>query len=190
MFSGLLRRVHSASCLTTGAIVALMPVCGAVGRAAEAAAVTTTPPNALTTVRRALREFDRFLDHHPLLEDELRLNPALAEDPAFLEKNPELREFLGANREVREGLKLYPRYFLYRALLRQASVPLRFSEIARLKDVFDRQPSLERALVQRPESIRDPEFLGAHAPLRDFLTLHPILGQAFLSRRESPDKPL
>ena len=34
-----------------------------------------SPPKSLFTVRRALREFDRFLDHHPLLEDQLRLDP-------------------------------------------------------------------------------------------------------------------
>jgi hypothetical protein len=139
-----------------------------------------SPPTALPVGRRALREFDRFLDHHPLLESELRLNPALTGDNAYLKKHAELRDFLGANPEVIRGLGHHPRYFLFRALLRQASSPLRYSDIAQLREVFDAQPDLERALVQNPEAIRDPAFLQEHAVLRDFLIQHPVLGFEYL----------
>lgn len=146
---------------------------------------TNPPPAApLLAVRRAMREFDRFLDHHPLLEDELRLRPALVDDVAYLGRSPELGDFLAANPGVRAGLKLHPRYFLYRALQRQAETPLRFSEIAQLKEVLDAQPALERALNRDAHLIRNPAFLEAHAPLRDFLTDHPELGRVFLPRAE------
>ena len=76
-------------------------------RAADAPPASTPaapPPNALSNIRRALREFDRFLDHHPLLEDRLRLTPALVSQPEFLRGNPELRDFLAANPNIRPGL--------------------------------------------------------------------------------------
>jgi hypothetical protein len=138
------------------------------------------PPAPAMVVHRALREFDRFLDHHPLLEDELRLNPSLIGDIDYLKKHLELSEFLRATPWVIRGLQHYPRYFLYRALLRQASSPLRYSEIAQLREVFDAQPGLEQALVRNPEAIRDPAFLKEHALLRDFLIQHPVLGFEFL----------
>jgi len=139
-------------------------------------------------VRRALREFDRFLDHHPLLEDDLRLDPQLTADRAFLEKNPELRDFLHANPNVAAGLKTYPRYFLNRALLRQASAPLSFAELAPFKALFQAQPELEQALKESPESIRDPLFLAAHPALHEVLLGHPALAQVFLSP-PGPQKP-
>lgn len=188
MFSSLLSRLHPAKLATVVLLAAQMLGWSAPAQSSDDPSAAMPPSNALITVRRALREFDRFLDHHPLLEDELRLKPALVADQAFLKKNPELHEFLRTNQEVPAGLGLYPRYFLHRALLRQANAPLRYSEIAQLKDILDANPTLELALVQKPESIRNADFLAAHAPLRDFLTIHPTLGPVFLPRRELPAK--
>src|SRR4051812_9009750 len=69
------------------------------------------PPDQLAAVHHALREFDRFLDHHPLLEYELRQEPALVRDGRFLHKNCELSEFFADNPQVVPGLQYYPRYF-------------------------------------------------------------------------------
>ena len=155
------------------------------GEPAPSATPPSAPPaNSLTAVRRALREFDRFLDHHPLMEDRLRLNPQLTVNSDFLGKNPELRDFLRANPNVSEGLKAYPRYFLNRALLRQASAPLAFAEFAPLRDLFQQQPKLERELEQNPESIRNPLFLESHPALRDVLEQHESLARVFLPPRD------
>ena len=175
MFSFLLLRPYLARSLAIALMAAQL-----LGWITLARASDTSLTAALPAVRRSLREFDRFLDHHPLLEHELRLDPALTGDNAFMERHAELRDFLGANPGVVQGLKHYPRYLLYRALLRQASGPLSYSDIALIREVFDAQPDLERALVQNPEAIRDPAFLEEHARLRDFLARHPALGQVFL----------
>jgi len=147
---------------------------------AEATAPSPPTPEARSAVRPALREFDRFLDHHPLLEDKIRRNSPLIANPAFLKKNPELRDFLKANPKVAEGLKVYPRYFLNRGLLRQASAPVSFKELGAFKDLFQQQPKLELALTAAPELIRDPEYLKSHPALHDFLVGHPALAQVFL----------
>ena len=147
------------------------------------------PPSALPVVQRALREFDRFLDHHPVLEDQLRLDAGLVASSAFLEKSPELRDFLKANVNVAEGLKVYPRYFLNRALLRQASAPLTFKELAPFKDLFQREPGLERELIENPELIRDPAFLQSHAALHALFVEQPALARVFLPTTVSPPQP-
>jgi hypothetical protein len=148
--------------------------------AATAPAPAAAPPNSVPALRRALREFDRFLDHHPLLEDQLRLDPQLATSAAYLEKHPELRDLLQANPNITEGLKLYPRYFLYRALMRQASAPVSFSRLAPFKDLFQAHPGLEQALTQNPESVCNPVFLKSHPALLDFLNANPALARVFL----------
>ena len=161
-------------------------------RASEPAGSATPPtapslPDSRPAVRRALREFDRFLDHHPLLEDRLRLDSQLIINKAFLEGNPELSNFLRANANVEEGLKVYPRYFLNRALMRQASAPVSFRELAPFKDLFQEQPKLESELKETPESIRDPVFLESHPVLRDFLVQHPALARVFLPSSVLPE---
>lgn len=146
----------------------------------EHAAPPSSPTQTHAVVRQALRELDRFLDHHPLLEDDLRQNRELVSNQDYLKRNPELCDFLKTHPDALVGLKTFPRYFLYRALLRQASGPLRYIEIAQLKDVFDQQPTIERALDEKPELIRDPTFLQSHPNLREFLVDHPVLGKVFL----------
>jgi len=148
--------------------------------AAPVATPPAPPPNSLPAVRRALREFDRFLDHHPLLEEQLRLHPRLAANADFLEKTPELRDFLRANPKAAEGLQMYPRYFLNRALLRQANAPLAFADLAPLRDFFVQHPQLEWELTKNPELIRDHVFLDTHPALRDVLTQNPALARVFL----------
>lgn len=145
-----------------------------------AAPLPLAPPNSLPIVRRALREFDRFLDHHPLIEDHLRRHPPLVSSPDFLEKNPELRDFLRSMPGIVEGLRVYPRYFLNRALLRQANAPLAFSEFAPLRDVFQREPRCEQELNENPERIRDADYLNAHPALRRALVESPALARVFL----------
>lgn len=172
--------------------VALFITAHALGWPAPAQAANPAPFPApvqapsIPAVRRSLREFDRFLDHHPLLEEQLRLDPRLTTDTAFGERNPELRDFLRANPPVAEGLKINPRYFLYRALLREANVPLSFPDLAPFKDLFQQQPGLERKLTESPDVIGDPGFCEAHAALRDFLHGHPALARVFVRPSVQP----
>ncbi len=171
------------------AVITTAPAIGWIDQARAGESMKSpAPPQANTRpeIRAALREFDRFLDHHPVMEGRLRLDPKLAADNAFLELNPELHNFLGANPKVTEGLKLYPLYYLNRALLRQASVPLSFSELARLRKLFQQDPKLEKTLTRNPEAIRDQGFLDSHPPLRTCLAQHPALASAFLPQPVPP----
>jgi hypothetical protein len=188
MFSSRRCRLATAKLILGALIAAQMFGVLIYGQANEPAAESPAPqPDSRREVRRALREFDRFLDHHPLLEDQLRTNPQLTDSQPFLKKNPELRDFLAANPNVTEGLKIYPRYFLFRGLLREASAPVSFKELAAFKDLFERQPKLQQALNENPELIRDPVFLEANAVLRDFLLHQPALAQVFLPSTPPPE---
>lgn len=169
--------------LTAGLAIATgLCVTAIVMRAAPASDATPPagPPETTHKAYLALREFDLFLNHHPLLEDELRISPQLATNPAFLRANPELRDFLAVNHTVAAALVLEPRHFLHRALIRQANVPLRRTDIVQFDPLFDRAPDLERALARNPESIHDSAFLRTHAELREFFATHSTLSHAFL----------
>jgi hypothetical protein len=171
---------HAATPPTTAtAASATSPVVPSTAAKTSALAATETTRKA----HQALRELDRFLDHHPLLEDDLRLTPKLVTESEFLRSNPELREFLLGNPAAVSALALEPRHFLRRALMLQASAPIRWTEIAQLDPLFDQQPELERELERRPELIHDPEFLRSHGKLRDFLVQHPPLARVFLSEK-------
>jgi hypothetical protein len=150
-----------------------------------AAAPVPPAPRAAAEQSRALRELDRFLDHHPLIEDDLRLKPKSTSDPHYLERNPELRDFLAAVPAVAPALRDHPRYFLFRALRREAPAPLKISELASLAELLDRYPPIEHELTRHPEAIHDPAFLKTHPALGDFLLEHPPLDRFFLPPHRS-----
>jgi hypothetical protein len=164
------------------ALVVLLETAATPASAGETA--NPAPPPAAgdetSHARQALRELDRFLDHHPLLEDDLRLVPARLTDAEYLQAHPELREFLAANPGVVPALASEPRHILHHALMQQASEPLRWSEIMQLDPVLDAAAPLEHELARRPELIHDDAFQRANARLREVLTTHPALGRAFL----------
>jgi hypothetical protein len=150
----------------------------------------TPPPSAAVTDQRQaafqlLRELDRFLDHHPLIENDLRVRPSLLENAAYLGKNPALRQFVAVNPDVGTALKSTPRHFLHRALLREANVPLKWSEVAELDAFLNQFPAIEQQLVRNPALIRAAQFLEARPRLREFLEQNAVLARGFLPSASS-----
>jgi hypothetical protein len=144
------------------------------------AADATVPNETRHQAHRLLRELDRFLDHHPLLENDLRRDLTLIADRDCLAKNPPLRAFLDSNPGVIPALQLEPRHFLHRALLREANTPLRFGDVAQLDPFLVTQPAIEQEIVDNPSRIHERVFLDRHPALSDFLIEHPLLNRAFL----------
>jgi hypothetical protein len=156
-----------------------LAACLSLGLAAPAVADTAVPDESLHQAHRLLRELDRFLDHHPLLENDLRRNPSLLADRQYLGEKPELQNFLTVNAGVIRALQMEPRHFLHRALLRQANAPLKYSEVSQLDPFLSEQPAIERDLIEDPARIQEPAYLKLHPPLGDFLAQHPLLFRVF-----------
>ena len=87
--------------------------------------------------RGELKNFDRFLDGHPEVREQLAKNPGLADDPGYLAKHPELKEFLSSHAGVREELKENPKAFMKR------------------ERRFERNQRNERAENHRPRRVHD-----------------------------------
>ncbi len=66
------------------------------------------------TTRREVRRFDRYLDRHPEVAEDLKREPALVNNPDYLAKHPGLGNFLRQHPGVREELKENPRAFMNR----------------------------------------------------------------------------
>ena len=152
--------------------------------------VPSPAPAAITDQRRAtieaLRELDRFLDHHPLIEVDLRLESCLLESPAYVERHPALHQFLTTNPEVGPVLQTEPRHLLRRALRREANTPLRWSDVIRLDAFFDQNAAVEQQLVRNPALILTPGFLAAEPKLREFLAQDAALARGFLPAASTP----
>src|SRR5215475_10202376 len=61
--------------------------------------------------RQELVNFDKFLDSHPAIDQDLKKTPGLVNDPTYLAAHPELKEFLGTHQGVREEIRENPTGF-------------------------------------------------------------------------------
>src|SRR5689334_10561884 len=54
------------------------------------------------TTKQELTNFDRFLDSHAAIKQDLSRDPSLVNNAGYLSNHPELKEFLGSHPGVRE----------------------------------------------------------------------------------------
>ena len=64
--------------------------------------------------RDQFRDFDRYLDHHPGVREQLYEHPGLIENEEWREHQPGLNKFLRNHPGVREELRENPQAFLWR----------------------------------------------------------------------------
>ena len=64
------------------------------------------------TTRGQLAGFDRFLDSHPEVAEQLRRNPSLVDNREWVEKHPALQQFLQEHPGIREEIKENPAAFM------------------------------------------------------------------------------
>jgi hypothetical protein len=62
--------------------------------------------------RDAMARFDRFLDSHPEIAEQVKKNPSLVDDRNFVDSHPALRDYLRDNPAARDELRQNPDAFL------------------------------------------------------------------------------
>jgi len=116
-----------------------------------------------------LAGFGEFLEQHPTIEERLREDPALLQDPAFRRNHPTIARFLARHPEITTQLAARPRWFLHWELARQFGPSVTRTQLAEFDRFLVQHPELEQLLVQHPQLLRQPDFLNNHPELRDHL---------------------
>jgi hypothetical protein len=126
--------------------------------------------------RRDLVQFNRFLDSHPEIAEQLRKNPSLADDREFIRNHPELQTYLQENPGVRDQLRQDANAFM-----RQEDRPV--------ADERDRDASLDHMtsfgrflgshagvaqdVSRNPSLVKNREYVENHTELNEYLIAHP-----------------
>src|SRR5215475_14244591 len=63
--------------------------------------------------RGELASFDRFMDRHPEIAEQLRKDPSLVKNKEFVENHPALGEYIAQHPEVREEISENPNGFMH-----------------------------------------------------------------------------
>ncbi len=136
--------------------------------------------------RTELRNFDRFLDGHPDIARDLRQNPRLIEDRAYVNAHPQLREFLEDHPNTREELRETPNFFMARERAFERSErdnDITRTEVRNFDEYLDRHPNQAREIRNNPRLVDDPKYLAKHPELKEWLDHHPN------TRRELREHP-
>src|SRR5262245_27397508 len=124
--------------------------------------------------RQELLNFDRFLDSHPAIEQDLKKPPALVNDSAYLAAHPELKEFLSTHPGVREEIRENPRGFMNREeRFDRSGGDITRQELQNFDGFLDKHPNIEQDLKKNPKLLTDAEYISSHPDLKQFLDAHP-----------------
>ena len=134
--------------------------------------------------RQELLNFDRFLDSHPAIAQDLKKSPALVNDSAYLSSHPELKNFLSTHPGVSEEIRENPRVFMNRERrFDRSGRDITRQELQNLDNFLDTHPNIEQDLKKDPKLLNDSSYLAAHPELKQFLDTHAGV------RAEASEKP-
>jgi len=128
--------------------------------------------------RRQLADFDRFLDSHPQLTEQVRKDPTLVNNEEFVENHGDLQQYLQQHPEVREQLRQNPN-----AVMRQEQRYDRREDRMQDRDRDtnrdqDRMQDRDRDRSMNRDQDRDRDITrGELSNLNNFMDSHPEIAE-------------
>jgi hypothetical protein len=174
----LYRKWPAASVLSTFLFV------GTVARAPSMLAQTTPQDNNSrsaqdrddTTRRDELVRFDRFLDSHREIAEQLRKDPTLVDNKEFIKNHPALQTWLQQNPEIRQDLTKNSGVFMHQENRYDSFEDRR--ELANFDRFLDNHREAAQQLHRNPSLADNQQFLKDHPDLQAYLQDHPEVRQA------------
>ena len=134
------------------------------------------------TTRGELASFDRFMDGHPEIAEQLRRDPSLAKNQDFVRNHPALQEYLQQHPGTREEISENPDRFMHQEQ--------RFDRIEdnRNRDMSDgdragfgeflgSHGSIAQELSKDPGLVNNEDYQKRHPELQQYLKAHPGVQQ-------------
>jgi hypothetical protein len=130
------------------------------------------------TNRAELENFDRFLDSHREISEQLRRDPSLVDNREFVTNHPALQTYLQDHPAVREAIRQNPDPFM-RAEDRldrrdyNRDRDANRAELANFDRFLDSHREISEQLRKDPSLVDNQEFVKNHPALQTYLQAHP-----------------
>ena len=144
------------------------------------------------TTRRELANFDRFLDSHREIGEQVQKNPSLVNNDQFVKNHPALQTYLKNHLGVREEVKENQNAFINQEAnyqrIEDNAVRDRGRDADRHRDNLHRQfgeflgghSSVAQRLSKDPSLVKNEEFMANHPELKEYLKSHPDVQQELM----------
>jgi len=131
--------------------------------------------------RTELANMDHFMDSHPEIAEQLRKDPSLVDNKAFVANHPALQQFLADHPGVREEYKENPNAFMHQeerfdrredgGMRRDRDVTS--GELASFNEFMGSHDKIADELSKNPSLAKNQEYIENHPALQDYLKTHP-----------------
>src|SRR6516162_2662456 len=137
--------------------------------------------------RRELASFDKFLDSHHEIAEQVRKNPSLVDNQQFLKDHPALQAYVQQHPAVSEELKENPNAFMSA----ENRYDLHEPEPGRTRDVDDAHrhfgeflaghSNIAKDLSKDPSLVKKDAYIHEHPELQEYLSAHPEVKQQLMA---------
>jgi hypothetical protein len=141
------------------------------------------------TTRMDREQFDRFMDSHSEIAEQLRKDPSLVNNKEFVQKHPALQTYLQEHPGIRGELRENPNAFLRHDDRfdrpdngRDSDTTRR--ELAQFNQYLESHRETAEQLRKDPSQINNREFVEKHPSLQTYLQEHPAIREEI---RENPN---
>ena len=127
--------------------------------------------------RRDLADFDRFLDNHREIAEQVRRNPSLVDNREFVQNHPALQTYLQTNPSVRDQIRQDPNAFMRQedrfdaATGRERGV--NHDHMASFGEFLGGHAKIAEDVSRNPSLVKDHEYIDNHRELGEYLNAHP-----------------
>jgi hypothetical protein len=139
--------------------------------------------------RRDLADFDRFLDEHREIAEQVRKDPSLLDNREFLQSHPALQSFLQNNPGVRDQLRRDPTAFMRQEdrFDRSQNGGDRYAtyRMADFGGFLGEHSDIQRDLSRNPSVVKDHAYVENHAELNAYLSAHPDVRDELMANPQS-----
>ena len=137
--------------------------------------------------RRELASFDKFLDSHSEIAEQVRKNPSLVDNQQFLKDHPALQVYVQQHPAVREELRENPNAFMSAENRYDRHEP----EPDRIGDADDAHrhfgeflaghSKVAKDLSKDPSLVKKDAYIHEHPELQEYLSAHPEVRQQLMA---------
>jgi hypothetical protein len=149
---------------------------GAPARAQTAAVQNDLSVQTTETNRSEFARFDRFLDSHPEIAEQVRRNPSLVDNREFVQNHPALQTYLQDNPGVRNQLRQDPTLAMRqenRISLTPDNRDAAHLHMATFGEFLQHHSDIATDVSRDPSLVKNHEYVDNHPELSGYLKAHP-----------------